>query len=159
MIPNMKMEGLIELKEFKRVVVKYRVSSLWCRNAVFLFTKSSAIVFQDLIQEDEVDAFLYDRIKGLCTANMYGIADRIVDPKDNRLNELTSAYLKVIDFGRLSLHSDRKKESLSFSLALLDLYGSQILFEPLSLNFRELFSAPIVQVTNQWEQCMHTHPN
>lgn len=157
MTPNLKMERLLELEEFKKIAVKYKMSSSWCRGMIFLFNGASAVIFQDLIQEDEVDALFYDRITRSCTANMYGISDRIVDSKDNRLNELTSAYINVIDFGRLSLLSERKKESLAFSLAILELYGDRILVDSLNLNFKELFSTPIVQISDQWEHCMDSH--
>jgi hypothetical protein len=154
MTPNIKMEKLLELQEFKGIVAKYKISSVWCRGTVFLFSASTAILFQDLIQDDETDVFLYDRSRRRCTANMYGIADRITNPADKRLEELTAWYAKVIDFGSISLRGDRKKESLSFSLALLELYGGQILFDSSFLGFDEIFTSPILEVTNEWETCM-----
>jgi hypothetical protein len=154
MTPNIKMQKLPELQEFKGIVAKYKISSVWCRSTVFLFSASSAILFQDLIQDDETDVFLYDRSRRRCTANMYGIADRIANPANKQLRELTAWYTKVIDFESLSLRSDRKKESLSFSLALLELYGDQILFDSSLLGFGEIFTSPISEVANEWEACM-----
>lgn len=145
---------LLHLEEFSEIAAEYKLSSVWCRDAVFLFSGSVAIIFQDLIQDDETDVFFYDRIRRRCTANMYGIADRIVESEQGPLKRLADWYLKTIDFARISLNRDRKKESLSFSLALLKLYGHRILCESLPTDFNEIFTTPILQTTDEWEQCM-----
>jgi hypothetical protein len=154
MTPNNRMVELPHLEEFLEIAAEYKMSSVWCRDAVFLFSGSVAIIFHDLIQDDEIDVFLYDRLRRRCTANMYGIADRIVGPDQRPLNQLAESYFKKIDFARISVNRDRKKESLSFSLALLKLYGHRILCESLSMDFDEIFTTPILQTTDEWEQCM-----
>lgn len=157
MTPNLQLNALIDIPEFEKIRQRYRLISVWCRDSIFLFDKRSLVIFQDLREEDETDVYYYDRRAHAATFNMYGIADRVSNPEDKRLDDLAAIYAKNIDFESMAMRTDRKRRSLAFSLALLEVHGETIFREgEMYMNFRENFTRVIKQIADDWERCMRS---
>lgn len=154
MTPNQRLKNLITLSEFQSVRRKLHLQDSWCSNTIFLFNDLSAILFQDLIQEYQTEVFLYDRKNRSATANLYGIASKLLDVEDEKqVEELTGRYMSSINFTTLGIDVEEKKKSLAYALALLSYAGDSVMAFSASDN-GEFFTAPIRRVTSEWESCM-----
>jgi len=154
MTPNKKLINLLRISEFEKLRLQGNLQSTWCESQVFLFNEVNAILFQDIIQEDEVDVFLYHRKSRSSTFNLYGVADFLLNNaiKDS-MSEILKSYRKSIDFNVLNIFAERKKQSLAFGFALLASVGDRIW--SLSPQENALLFTPVLDiVSSRWEKCM-----
>jgi hypothetical protein len=102
---------------------------------------------------------LYDRAGHGLTFNLYGVAKAVLGAGEQaRLDQRIQHYLMALDFAQLALHSERKRSSLAFGLALLDLHGDRIFSGRLPRELPQLFETRPV-CWPQWERAMRELPH
>lgn len=155
MSANILIKNLQEAPEVVEIMDKFGLSSCWCDDAVFLFSKSSAILVSDLVHEYEADVQVYDRASRGITFNLYGIANCIVG-LDRRasLEQPVEEYFRSLDFEKINLRTERKRRSLCFALAFINLYGDKIFVGSPSVEFPNFFTVVTDLVSKKWEGCM-----
>jgi hypothetical protein len=157
MISNGSLYILCEFEIFKELADYLEAELVWCEATIFLYTKDMAILFTDLIQEVEVDIFLYDRNYNAYTYNMYGIEDSLLTAKEKTsVSKKAFSLMSEIDFERLGIKSLQKKESIAFALSLLRQFGRRIFATSLSA-FPLLANKPTEKMRERWNKCMANH--
>lgn len=85
MISNGNLRTLCGFEIFTDLTKNLTAEVAWCDATIFLYTNDVAILFTDLIQEFEIDIFLYDRNCNAYTYNMYGIEDFLLTAGEKAL--------------------------------------------------------------------------
>jgi hypothetical protein len=154
MTPNPALAALPQLPPVRELMQRLALSTLWLDNCIFIFNGTTAVLLSDLTQEYEADIMLYDRASRGLTLNLYGIARSLVGAGEQvHMDRLIQHYVLALDFAQLALNSERKRSSLAFGLALLDLHGDRILSGRLRDELPHLFGTRPIQ-WHRWEHAM-----
>lgn len=154
MISNGNLRTLCGFEIFTDLTKNLTAEVAWCDATIFLYTNDVAILFTDLIQEFEIDIFLYDRNCNAYTYNMYGIEDFLLTAGEKALvSNDASILINEMDFDLLGVKSLQKRQSIAFALSLLRRFGRRI-FSTSLIKLPLLANEPTEEMQERWNTCM-----